>query len=187
MPKTSLKDALDYMPLGAFDFYTTIPILDTTTLPTDVDEAIITQGILAHNINEILRQFEGFPPLVMLARLGQHNEALQLMAAASVQYFRATRDFEITGPPLQFMQGSEQSISVHITQGAENVTEVIVSWGSNGDSVQMFLDKSENGVDWAVDWIFYNYGLETLTYEVNFGDKKLTESREITIIEDESA
>lgn len=184
MPKNDLQEALDYIPLGKFNFNTTIPPLEETLLPVDVDEAVLVQGILAHNINCILKQFEGFPPLVMLARLGQHNEALQLMAAASVQYLWADRDFQIVEPKenIPYAPG-ENTVSVQIIKGtASNVSCTYYIDGTSGGVINMVEDEDDESL--YIGDITFVAGEYEFIFVVTFGADLRAKRINITVTQD---
>lgn len=88
MSKTWLKEAFDTLPEGLNEYIDTpIPTMQAGIWPIeDVDTAILMQGILAFNLNTILKAFEGLNPIKVFMHLAQHNEVLQLLGGTAVQY-----------------------------------------------------------------------------------------------------
>jgi len=73
-----LQEVLTDLPEGVRNFLETpIPTLTATTAPTDVDSAIIAQGILAHNLNTIFQAFEGLTLAAIPMYIGQLNTVNQ--------------------------------------------------------------------------------------------------------------
>jgi len=106
-PVLSKKDAmlaeiLTDLPDGIRSFLeTVIPQLTATTAPTDVDSAIITQGILAHNLNIIFKTFEGLTPAAIPLYIGQLNTVTHNIMIASLEIadvLNSESGFEIVNP-----------------------------------------------------------------------------------------
>lgn len=85
--KTDFVTALQTLPDELKEYLSkTIPALQVIPLPTDEKTATVAQGILAYNINLILKQYEGLPLLPMLLRAGQLNPVFQGILLASLEY-----------------------------------------------------------------------------------------------------
>jgi len=64
-----LAEILTDLPAGIQDHIeTAIPTLTATSAPTDTDSAILAQGVLAHNLNQIFQAFEGLPLVAVRGR-----------------------------------------------------------------------------------------------------------------------
>lgn len=98
--KQQFINALNTTPEGIDDFLETpIPVVASISNPTDVDGAIVAQGQLAYNINEILRAFGGLTIVELLLRIGQHNSVLQGALLAALEYTKKTSiEFTIESP-----------------------------------------------------------------------------------------
>ena len=99
--KSDFIEALRQTPDGIAEFLTTaIPAFEPTTLPTTVDEAIITQGILAHNFNTFFSLFEGLIPIEVMLRIGQHSNVAEVIALSGLEYIgiEQAQEFEIVEP-----------------------------------------------------------------------------------------
>lgn len=90
------------LPDGIKNFLeTVIPTLTATTAPTDEASSIIVQGILAHNLNTILKAFEGLTLAAIPLYIGQLNTVNQGLLCASLEVIEDTtteNGFEIINP-----------------------------------------------------------------------------------------
>lgn len=102
--KTDFIQDFRATPEGIATFLETeIPTLAAISTPVDVDAAIIAQGVLAMNLNLILKAFEGLTPIELILRIGQHNSVLESAMLAGLEYLEgdtenAQTDFEILEP-----------------------------------------------------------------------------------------
>ncbi len=88
----SVKDAfiidlLQDMPAALLNHVETqIPSVVTVSCPTTIEASIIAQGVLAYNLNEILKAFQGLPWVELQLRTGQRNitEIGKLLASLEV-------------------------------------------------------------------------------------------------------
>lgn len=99
--KSDFIEALRQTPDGINGFLSTpIPTLEATSNPTTTDDAIITQGILAHNLNLIFKTMEGLTPIELLLRIGQHSNVAEVIALSGLEYLGSEQgqDFKILEP-----------------------------------------------------------------------------------------
>lgn len=85
--KTDLLAALSELPEGIqTKLYTQFPAVPGISWPTTVDEAIIAQGQLACNLNQVLQAFAGVTPVDLLLHIGQHNPVAKALLLAVLEY-----------------------------------------------------------------------------------------------------
>lgn len=174
MSKQVLQEAFDFLPEGLAEFLDTpIPSIGSITSPSTVDEAIMAQGQLAKNINDILKAFEGLHLIKIFMHLAQHNEVLQLIGGATVQYLWANSDFTIIEPNenVSYAPG-ENTVSIQITAGLDKVQTVSCSAyrGSSGVAVSMSPDNTDPSL--YIGDITYEVGEYEFTFVVNFDGNK---------------
>jgi hypothetical protein len=86
-PKDQLITALRATPAGIAEFLQTpLPEPPACSLPSDVDAAIIANGICAYFVLEMFRAFAGLTPVEVLLRIGQHNSVMETMTLAGLEY-----------------------------------------------------------------------------------------------------
>jgi len=101
--KQTFLEAVRLTPEGIENFLTTpIPTLAEISQPSDVDSAIIANGVLAYNLNLIFKAFEGLTPVELFLRIGQHNSVLESAMIAGMEYIQGSDSAEngitITAP-----------------------------------------------------------------------------------------
>jgi hypothetical protein len=100
--KQDFIEAIRNTPDGIKDFLSVaIPTLQATTCPTDKDSSILTQGVLAHNLNCILLLFVGLTPVEMVLRVGQHSNVIEAILLSCLEYIpesNAEQDLTIEEP-----------------------------------------------------------------------------------------
>ena len=118
----------------------TIPSIGTIPPPATVDEAIVANGKAAANINNILAEFSGLPLLELLLRVGQYNEVLQGILAASLEYIEGSdRSLLIVSPTSDGAYTDDQEIQFSCdTPGDMQPNQVMVACYLEGDSVGSF-------------------------------------------------
>jgi hypothetical protein len=131
-------NSLNVVPTAVLDFVDTpIPDFIETSEPTTVDEAIVTQGILAHNLNDLLMAYSGLPVVDLILRVGQRNTVLQSLLLACLEYRSPdiAGEFEIVQPENDswYYDGDEITFQANVTEGLADVTgfRVLFSTGSN--------------------------------------------------------
>jgi hypothetical protein len=76
-----------------------IPAAPSVATPTDVDSAIIAQGVLAKYLLDLFDTFRGLTPIELLLRIGQKNATLQAALLAGLEYVEKTSfEYEILSP-----------------------------------------------------------------------------------------
>jgi hypothetical protein len=100
--KQTFIEAFRLTPEGITGFLTTpIPTPPTIATPTDVDAAVLANGICAKYILDLFLPFAGLTPVELCLRIGQHNSVLQAGLLAGLQYIDATqtqKDIKILSP-----------------------------------------------------------------------------------------
>lgn len=182
--KSTFIESLRQTPEGINAFLNTaIPPLEATTKPTTVDDAQITQGILAHNFNLILKPLEGLTPIELLLRIGQHSNVAEAMLFSGLEYIEdpesAEKDFTIKEPVegTKYAQGD-----IRIIVEAKNGTIGSVTVNCNDPFVE-----EEGGIEFDVELnadetgtTFYGMarcegiGEWILTFTVTFNDSEKT-------------
>jgi hypothetical protein len=93
--KQEFIEAVRLMPDGIQDFLTTpLPTAPTISTPGDVDAAIVASGVLSKYLLDLFVAFDGFTPIEMLARIGQHNNVLEAAMIAGLEYLEGEADSE---------------------------------------------------------------------------------------------
>ena len=127
--KQQFITALNTTPDGIDEFLETpIPTVDSFTKPTDIDSSIIAQGVLAYNINEILRAFGGLTIVELLLRIGQHNSVLQGALLAGLEYIeKESFEFTIVSPTPTgiYLVGQDVQFTADLEQESFNVCQGI--------------------------------------------------------------
>lgn len=185
MSKKLLQDVFDLLPDGLAGYLDTpIPTMQSGVWPiSDVDTAIIMQGILAFNINEILRQFEGLHLIQIFMHLAQHNEVLQLLGGTAIQYLWADQDFIIVEPKenVSYAPG-ENTVSIQIVKGdASNVSCTYYIDGTSGGVIAMAPDESDESL--YIGDITYIAGEYEFTFVVTFDGNLRAKQVTITVEE----
>lgn len=171
--KEDLITAINYTPDGINSKLNTgIPALDATTLPTDVDSAILTQGILAHNINQILKAFEGLTPVELLLRIGQKSPALQGAFLSGLEFVGNIGEID-------FVEPLDNSVyyGVFITWKVELIRGGLSSLkGYIGEDEFEFQLVEENlySVDWPVAIGKHSASIEAIFEDGSVLAKKVT-------------
>ena len=192
--KAEFITALRNTPDGIAGFTTTvIPTLTEIATPTTVDEAIIVQGVLAANLNLILKMFEGLTPVELLLRIGQHSNVAEALLLSGLEYLaetegdNAAHDFTVTEPVAgtTYAQGD-----VRIIVTAKNGTLAMVAVTVSDDyqtSVDIALTADEEGAT------FYGYarceeiGAYAFDFTATFNDEKTATDAVTVTIATESA
>lgn len=185
MTKQDIKDALFELPAGLGEHINKeIPVLETISMPTDVDSAIVAQGILAYNINLILKEFEGLYLLRVFLHIGQHNTALQALAALSMQIFETPGLFTIISPEAT-APGSLADITFSLTTSDyDNVTEASVTAveeSSPENSITIMLAQDATDPTVFSEVFVLSDGIYTLTFCVSFGDQTVQKTQALQV------
>ena len=184
--KSDFIEALRQTPDGIAEFLTTaIPAFEPTTLPTTVDEAIITQGILAHNFNVFFSLFEGLIPIEVMLRIGQHSNVAEVIALSGLEYIgtEQAQEFEIV-EPTDAKSYAPGDIRI-VVKGKGNIVGVsfIVTGGEGGPAqIVGMLTPDESGklfVGYARCEELVEYTFEA-TAEFN-DDEGTTDTASVTI------
>lgn len=118
-----------------------IPELEPTSKPATVDEAVMVQGILAHNLNCILSEFVGLSLLQVAFRVGQHNTSLMGLFASMLHLptslpvdilvvtpEEGQRNFSTPNDPVdipvevQIVSGEAETCVLEIDEAGETIT-----------------------------------------------------------------
>ena len=182
--KSDFIEALRQTPDGIAEFLTTaIPAFEPTTLPTTVDEAIITQGILAHNFNTFFSLFEGLIPIEVMLRIGQHSNVAEVIALSGLEYIgiEQAQEFEIV-EPTDAKSYAPGDIRI-VVKGKGNIVGVsFIVTGGEGGPAQIVLTPDESGklfVGYARCEELVEYTFEA-TAEFN-DDEGTTDTASVTI------
>lgn len=165
--KQTFITAVRTTPDGIAGFLDTpIPEPPTLAQPTDVDTAIIVNGVCAWYVLELFRPFAGLTPVELLLRIGQHNSVLESAMLAGLEYLtdsQAANDFEIVAPTDgQVLLPGE----LRITARAKNEAVIKSIAGTLGANT--FQMKAADGV-WR-QYVDVEEGEQTLTLTAAFAD-----------------
>jgi hypothetical protein len=145
----------DMLPDGVKNFAeTAIPELLSITALSTVDEAIIAQGILAYNLNLILKQFEGFTLIDLILHIGQKNAVNKAIMLASLEYVDKGGEWEFSivapSPPEEYIytSGSEIGFVITISMDVQEAVQEIsyscaVQDSQGGDPIDVPLTPDE--------------------------------------------
>lgn len=85
--KRDFIEAVRVTPEGIAGFLTTpLPEAPTIATPTDVDAAIIANGVCAKFVLDLFAPFAGLTPIELMLRIGQHNTVLESAMLAGLEY-----------------------------------------------------------------------------------------------------
>ena len=175
----ALLTALQHCPEGVQDFISVpIPDLTATTLPNDIDSAIITQGVLAHNLNSIFMEFVGLTPIQVLLRIGQHNSTLQAALLAGLEYVATQEvyDFEIVEPDDgATLEGETLLLMIRSTSGTIATAQCEV----NNNSV--LLEQTEDTDTWLAECPMPDDPEITLLFSATFQGLESPVKHQITV------
>lgn len=172
------------LPAGIKDHLETpIPAFVATTSPTDVDSAIIVQGILAHNLNEVGRAFEGLTLAAIPMYIAQLNTVNQGMLLSALEFIGGSGDFRIISPtaggsyPGFFGVREGEWYAVEIIRG--DVAGVSCQIAEN-DAFDLTESEETPGV-WLAEWPTA-IGYHNATFTVTFADDSTaTKSASFTV------
>jgi hypothetical protein len=177
--KQDFIDAIRATPEGIASFLSTaIPTLAATNLPTDKDSSILTQGILAHNLNTILMLFVGLTPVEMVLRVGQHSnvsEALLLSCLEYIQESESQKDFTIDEPAggKSYKPGDLRLIASSTSSHIKTLT-VQVTRGSGIEPLSVELQPDYQGKKFFGFARCPDEGEVSLSFAATFNDKDAT-------------
>lgn len=187
--KSDFITSLRSTPTGIAGFTeTAIPTLEEIAKPTDTDTATIAQGVLAYNLNQIFKTFEGLTLVELLLRIGQHSNVAEAMLLSGLEYIPDTespdtqKDFTIQEPvnDKTYAQG-DMRIVVEAKNGKLSTIIVTVSDPFLA-SFEVELSADETGT------IFYGIarceeiGEYTFDFSATFNDAaKTTKTASLTI------
>ena len=189
--KSMFLNSLNVVPTAVLDFVDTpIPDFIETSEPTTVDEAIVTQGILAHNLNDLLMAYSGLPVVDLILRVGQRNTVLQSLLLACLEYRSPdiAGEFEIVQPENDswYYDGEEITFQANVTEGLADVTGFRVLF-STGSTVTLSSEGSGSvftGVT-ALNLAEYTETEssveEIATFQAEFGDAVVSHSVTFTL------
>jgi hypothetical protein len=155
--KDSLLTALNTLPDGIQEFLAVaLPEIESISVPTTTDDAIIAQGVLAANINTWMEAYVGLCPIEMLLRIGQKNEALQCLLLSALEYF-GTADFSVSSPADDAVFTDEQTVTLSVSGNADDITAISVTVTSEHLDTVVSLDPVESTPGsfqtiWTPDW-----------------------------------
>lgn len=141
MSKAAFEQECRDLPEGVIEFLgTTLPSPTGISDPSTVDEAIVAQGKLAYNINQILTQFAGMKLIEVILRIGQLNPVLHGMLATALEYIEGSeRSVLIVSPTSGGSYTDDQTIQFSCdTPGDMLPTDVLVGCMLEGDNVGTF-------------------------------------------------
>lgn len=127
-----LKDIDASLPEGVLGLLeVAIPEAPSVTI-SDVDSAIIAQGILAKYLLDLFDTFRGLTPIELLLRIGQKNATLQSALLAGIEYNpKKSFEFSILSPQKEGFYFPEQEIQfsaeIMSQKGFEACTGIVVS------------------------------------------------------------
>lgn len=163
--KQNFITALRQTPDGIAGFLTAaIPEPPACSVPTDVDAAIIANGVCAAYVLDLFRPFAGLTLVELLLRIGQHNSVTESMLLAGLQYLadsQAAAEFEIVEPTegTVFLPGE-----LRITARARNEAVIKSIAGTLG--AHTFQMKAADGL-WR-QYVDVAEGEQTLTLTATF-------------------
>jgi len=144
--KTDFAEALRTTPDGISAFLETeIPEFSEIALPTTEAEAIIAQGILAYNVNLLLKAFEGLTIVELLLRIGQHNNVAEAMLFSGLEYLQdagANTEFDIIEPVDGKSYAAGDIRIVVKSKGKISTVDVTVDHNSIQDTVNLAADNT---------------------------------------------
>lgn len=136
--KETFLEALNILPDGLGDkLDKAIPDAPVISTPTDVDTAIVAQGILAKYLLDFFHEFAGFTPAEAMMRIGQKNIVNQGILLAELEYIGSQGDITVITPvtggvyygylstwKVELIRGSVDSITGHIGEDEFEFEEV---------------------------------------------------------------
>lgn len=179
--KTQFIEAVRLTPDGIQDFLTTaLPTAPTISTPSDVDSAIIANGVLAKFILDACAPFGGLTPVELLLRIGQHNNVLETAMLAGLEYLGeaaggdAAVDFTIVEPEAG---GAYLPGSLRLTAQVDNgsILQIAVEVGTE-EPVSL---ASDDGVSFYGFVRLEEVGEYTATFTALFEDES-TQSASVT-------
>lgn len=170
--KQLLLESLNELPEGLQDFLDTTIQDDwvATSLPDTVEDAIIVSGVLCHNLNMFLWKFQGFTPLKLFLRIGQHNPVVQSILLSGLEYLtKAQHDFVISSPDNQ--QQYQVGVPILFEIQATSPDVVLMATVQIGSSSPVQLLKTPGTSDkWSLAFPMSTGGQYTLTWSVTWKD-----------------
>jgi len=164
------------LPEGVRDFVNTeIPALQPTSSPSDVDGAIIAQGILAHNLNEILRAFQGMTLAAIPLYIGQLNTVNQGLLCAALEFVGGSGDLKIIAPVdsgtyLGFFGVREgEWYSAQVLRGVITSISCLLD---DGEAFDLTEDTENPGI-WKAEWPTA-MGDHSVVFNAAYSDKTTT-------------
>lgn len=167
--KQNFITALRQTPAGIAGFLTAaIPTPPPCSVPTDVDAAIIANGVCAAYVLDLFRPFAGVTPVELLLRIGQHNSVLESALLAGMEYLAETdavKDFAVIEPAKNgvFLPGDVR-LQAKVKTGT--LQQVAVECGERVAAME--YDR-ENNVFWGYLRL-EDLGPATLTFTGLFSD-----------------
>ena len=129
--KSDFITSLRSTPAGITGFTATvIPALEAFAKPTTVDEAAIAQGVLAYNLNQIFKSFEGLTIVELLLRIGQHSNVAEAMLLSGLEYDEEsggenTIEVQHPGADAIYLPGDLQIIVKEVNGAPKKVTAAL--------------------------------------------------------------
>jgi hypothetical protein len=139
--KQQFIEAIRLTPDGIAGFLTTeIPEPPTISTPSDVDSAIIANGLAAKYICDLIAPFAGLTPIELLLRIGQHNSVLESAMLAGLEYLEganAAQGFTVLAPQDGgvYLPG-EMRIRCEVTNGTCEAITCAIGEGESFDLIE---------------------------------------------------
>lgn len=166
--KAEFIDLLRQTPDGIAAFLTEeIPEPPEISQPATTDDAVIAQGILSYYLLEVFRPFAGVTPVELLLRIGQHNNVVETMCLAGLEYLADTntqQDFTVEEPiaETKYAQGDVriivsakngtiQSVGVAVTTPSTSLDAAMGPVSENDNKTFMGFARCEEIGDYTFD------------------------------------